>query len=154
MSKNDFDQKQNCKNSTSNSTKRIINRKFTACIHLYMANIFIAYNASLHQGVQRYSKQSFAPALCNRLDKNTQGLVIAAKNAEALRLMNEKIKYDRLTKTYLCLVHGVPEKKSAENRHPSREAYGEVFLQQIPRELKRICTFIRMPPELPLLENT
>lgn len=59
-------------------------------------------------------EQSFAPALCNRIDRNTGGIVIAAKNAEALRLMNEKIKYDRLTKTYLCLVHGVPEKKSAE----------------------------------------
>ena len=59
-------------------------------------------------------EQSFAPALCNRIDRNTGGIVIAAKNAEALRLMNEKIKCDRLTKTYLCLVHGVPKKRSAE----------------------------------------
>jgi 23S rRNA pseudouridine955/2504/2580 synthase len=60
-----------------------------------------------------YEEQSFAPALCNRIDRNTGGIVIAAKNAEALRLMNEKIKNDELTKTYLCLVHGVPQKKSA-----------------------------------------
>ncbi len=59
-------------------------------------------------------EQSFSPALCNRIDRNTGGIVIAAKNAEALRLMNEKIKQDMLTKTYLCLVHGVPKKKSAE----------------------------------------
>ncbi len=59
-------------------------------------------------------EQSFSPALCNRIDRNTGGIVIAAKNAEALRVMNEKIKNDELTKTYLCLVHGVPAKKSAE----------------------------------------
>ncbi len=59
-------------------------------------------------------EQSFAPALCNRIDRNTGGIVIAAKNAEALRVMNEKIKNDELTKTYLCLVHGVPKKSSAE----------------------------------------
>jgi len=57
------------------------------------------------------AEQSFAPALCNRIDRNTGGIVIAAKNAEALRVMNEKIRENRLTKTYLCLVHGVPSKK-------------------------------------------
>ncbi len=61
-------------------------------------------------------EQSFAPALCNRIDRNTGGIVIAAKNAEALRVMNEKIKNDELSKTYVCLVHGVPKKKSAEIR--------------------------------------
>ena len=60
------------------------------------------------------AEQSFAPALCNRIDRNTGGIVIAAKNAEALRIMNEKIRNDELTKTYLCLVHGVPQKRSAE----------------------------------------
>ena len=59
-------------------------------------------------------EQSFAPALCNRIDRNTGGIVIAAKNAESLRVMNEKIKYDKLTKSYLCLVHGVPNPKRAE----------------------------------------
>lgn len=61
-----------------------------------------------------YSEQSFAPALCNRIDRNTGGIVIAAKNAETLRVMNEKIKNDELTKSYLCLVHGVPKLRRAE----------------------------------------
>ena len=52
------------------------------------------------------SEQSFAPALCNRIDRNTGGIVIAAKNAEALREMNEKIRNDELQKCYLCAVHG------------------------------------------------
>ena len=58
------------------------------------------------------SEQSFAPALCNRIDRNTGGIVIAAKNAEALRVMNEKIKNDEIRKFYLCAVHGRMEKKS------------------------------------------
>ena len=58
-------------------------------------------------------EQSFAPALCNRIDRNTGGVVIAAKNAEALRIMNEKIRNNEVKKTYLCLVHGVPERREA-----------------------------------------
>ena len=58
-------------------------------------------------------EHSFAPALCNRIDRNTGGIVIAAKNAEALRVMNEKIRKDELSKRYLCAVHGVVKKKSA-----------------------------------------
>ena len=60
------------------------------------------------------SEQSFSPALCNRIDRNTGGIVIAAKNSESLRTMNEKIRNNELTKTYLCLVHGVPNAKTAE----------------------------------------
>ena len=58
------------------------------------------------------NEQSFAPALCNRIDRNTGGIVIAAKNAEALRDMNSKIKAGEIRKYYLCLVHGVPPKIS------------------------------------------
>ncbi len=57
-------------------------------------------------------EQSFAPSLCNRIDRNTGGIVIAAKNAEALRVMNEKIKFDELSKFYLAAVHGKLPKKS------------------------------------------
>jgi 23S rRNA pseudouridine955/2504/2580 synthase len=59
------------------------------------------------------SEQSFAPALCNRIDRNTGGIVIAAKNAEALREMNEKIRNDELRKCYICAVHGIPKKQSS-----------------------------------------
>lgn len=51
---------------------------------------------------------SFAPALCNRIDRNTGGIVIAAKTAEALRILNDKIKARELEKRYLCVVHGRP----------------------------------------------
>ena len=58
------------------------------------------------------SEQSFAPALCNRIDRNTGGIVIAAKNAEALRVMNEKIRDDQMRKFYFCIVHGRMPKQS------------------------------------------
>ena len=58
------------------------------------------------------NEQSFAPALCNRIDRNTGGIVIGAKNAEALRVMNEKIKNDEISKFYYCAVHGKMPKKS------------------------------------------
>ncbi len=59
------------------------------------------------------TENSFVPALCNRIDRNTGGIVIAAKNAQALRILNQKVKDRELTKLYLCLVHGVPHPKSA-----------------------------------------
>ena len=57
--------------------------------------------------------QSFSPALANRIDRNTGGIVIAAKNAQALRILNQKIKDRELTKGYLCLVHGIPSPREA-----------------------------------------
>ncbi len=59
------------------------------------------------------NENSFAPALCNRIDRNTGGIVIAAKNAEALRVLNEKIKNRELQKFYLCIVHGTLQSKCA-----------------------------------------
>lgn len=56
---------------------------------------------------------SFAPALCNRIDRNTGGIVIAAKNAESLRVLNQKIRDRELVKLYLCLVWGKLPQKSA-----------------------------------------
>ena len=52
------------------------------------------------------SEGSFTPALCNRIDRNTGGIVIAAKNAEALRVINQKIRDRELGKYYLCVVKG------------------------------------------------
>lgn len=56
-------------------------------------------------------EQSFAPALVNRIDRNTSGIVIAAKTAVALRILNEKLKNREIQKYYLCIVHGILPKK-------------------------------------------
>lgn len=61
-----------------------------------------------------YWENSFAPALCNRIDRNTGGIVIAAKTAEALRVMNQKVKDRELNKYYLCVLHGVMPRKEGK----------------------------------------
>ena len=66
------------------------------------------------------SENAFAPALCNRIDRNTGGIVIAAKNAVALRVMNEKIASRELDKRYLCVVVGRP-------RPPEGKLEGFIF---------------------------
>ncbi len=56
-------------------------------------------------------ENSFSPALCNRIDRNTSGLVIAAKNAIALREVNEMIRFHLVKKEYLAFCHGKLEKE-------------------------------------------
>lgn len=57
-------------------------------------------------------ENSFVPALANRIDRNTGGIVIAAKNAAALKILCDKIKDRELDKRYLAVVHGILNKKA------------------------------------------
>ena len=59
-------------------------------------------------------ERSFVPALCNRLDRNTEGLVIAAKTAAALREMDERIRERQVRKYYVCTVQGAPPAEQDE----------------------------------------
>ena len=78
------------------------------------------YNDTLIARIQRYlyekgeynpeAENSFRPALANRIDRNTGGIVIAEKNAEALRILCDKIKSREIDKMYLTVVHGKPPK--------------------------------------------
>ena len=76
-----------------------------------LVNHIIAY--LIEKGEYSPEKSAFVPALCHRLDKNTAGLVISAKNAEAMRIMNEKIKNREIRKYYECTVFGLPEPEEA-----------------------------------------
>ncbi len=58
---------------------------------------------------QPRAENAFTPALCNRIDRNTGGIVIAAKTAEALRVMNQKIRDREVDKRYLAIVEGAPK---------------------------------------------
>ena len=79
------------------------------------------YNDTAISRIKRYlyekkeylpsDEMSFTPALVNRIDRNTSGIIIAAKNAEALRILNEKLKQRELHKLYLCVVIGTPKEK-------------------------------------------
>lgn len=67
-----------------------------------------AYLYAKHEWRPR-EENAFTPALCNRIDRNTGGIVIAAKTADALRILNQKIKDREIDKRYLCIVHGTPK---------------------------------------------
>ncbi|MDD4699614.1 MAG: RluA family pseudouridine synthase [Oscillospiraceae bacterium] len=75
-------------------------------------------------------EHSFRPSLANRIDRNTGGIVIAAKNAEALRILCEKIRLREIDKRYITVVHGIPKKKSAtlEGYLEKNEEKNQVFL--------------------------
>ena len=89
-------------------------------------------------------EQSFAPALCNRIDRNTGGIVIAAKNAEALRVMNDKIKHREIDKFYLAAVHGIPKPESATIKgyllKDEKKNIVRVYDKNPPRTAKEIIT--------------
>ena len=59
-------------------------------------------------------ENAFTPALCNRIDRNTGGIVIAAKNAETLRIINQKIRDREIDKRYLCITVGTPRPPQGE----------------------------------------
>lgn len=74
-------------------------------------------------------EQSFSPALCNRIDRNTGGMVLAAKDAEALRDMNRFIREDKISKFYLCVVHGHMERREATLRGYLRKNSADNLVQ-------------------------
>ncbi|MBQ2614833.1 MAG: RluA family pseudouridine synthase [Clostridia bacterium] len=57
---------------------------------------------------------TFLPSLCHRIDRNTDGLVLGAKDAESLRILNQKIRDREIKKFYLCETEGVPQPKEGE----------------------------------------
>ena len=82
------------------------------------------------------AENAFAPALVNRIDRNTGGIVMAAKNAEALRILNQKVKDRELHKFYLCVVCGRLKVKEAtlSGYLEKNEAQNRVYISQRPKE--------------------
>lgn len=88
-------------------------------------------------------ENSFAPSLCNRIDRNTGGIVIAAKNAMSLRIINEKIKRREIKKIYLCLVKGRLKEKEATLKDylVKNESQNRVYIHHKPiKDAKTIIT--------------
>lgn len=95
-------------------------------------------------------ENAFAPALINRIDRNTGGIVMAAKNAEALRIMNQKVKDRELQKMYLCVVCGQLEEKEGTltGYLEKNEAQNRVYISRKPSEgAKSIRTRYRVLEE-------
>ena len=95
-------------------------------------------------------ENAFAPALVNRIDRNTGGIVMAAKNAEALRILNQKVKDRELHKFYLCVVCGHLRRKEdlLTGYLEKNEAQNRVYISQKPKEgAKTIRTRYRVLEE-------
>lgn len=103
-------------------------------------------------------EQSFAPALVNRIDRNTSGIVIAAKTSVALRILNEKLKNREIQKYYLCLVHGKMPKQSdtLEAFLEKNEAQNRVYISDTAkagaRTIRTRYTVLEHRNQLSLLE--
>ena len=126
------------------------------------------YNDTLLTRIKRYlyekgeydpsDENSFAPALCNRIDRNTGGIVIAAKNAETLRIINDKIRDHELTKRYLCVTVGAPKpsRGQVENflRKDEKKKQVFVFRKPVPGAKSAVTRYktLESRGELTLLE--
>ena len=86
-------------------------------------------------------ENAFTPSLCNRIDRNTGGIVIAAKTAEALRVMNQKIKDREMDKRYLAIVEGTPRpQKGSLKGYLFKDAKkNKVFVTDTPRPGSKTC---------------
>ena len=86
-------------------------------------------------------ENAFTPALCNRIDRNTGGIVIAAKTAEALRVMNQKVKDRELDKRYLAIVEGIPKPKEGSLKgYLFKDAKkNRVFVTDTPQPGSKTC---------------
>ena len=86
-------------------------------------------------------ENAFTPALCNRIDRNTGGIVIAAKTAEALRVMNQKIKDREMDKRYLAIVEGTPKPRDGSLKgYLFKDAKkNRVFVSDTPQAGAKTC---------------
>ncbi len=81
------------------------------------------------------AENSFVPALANRIDRNTSGIVLSAKNAAALRVLDEKIRNREIDKRYLALAEGVMEPRDGVLK-------GYLF-----KDARRNQVYVRKAPE-------
>lgn len=88
--------------SQPNDSEQVISMQSLVLNYLYQTNQYFPE-----------TENSFAPSICHRLDRNTAGLMFAAKNAVSLAEMNRIMKEHEVIKTYLCLVHNIPKVKKA-----------------------------------------
>lgn len=78
------------------------------------ANLEVTGENSLTSIVhEKYSTSNYDPMPCHRLDRNTTGLVLFAKNEISLNILLDKFKKHEIGKKYLALVYGIPKIKKA-----------------------------------------
>jgi len=88
------------------------------------------------------AEQSFVPSLVNRIDRNTCGIVIAAKTAVALRILNDKLKHREIEKHYMCLVYGHMPRQTdlLEGYLDKSESHNRVYISDQEGQGRHIAT--------------
>lgn len=89
----------------------LLNKKVGVLCHPdgkdYIDNLVARLKKYLYEkGEWSPEHSTFTPSLANRIDRNTGGIVIGAKNSESLKILNDKIKHREIEKYYLTVVHG------------------------------------------------
>ncbi|MDR7857265.1 RluA family pseudouridine synthase [Tissierella sp.] len=56
-------------------------------------------------------EKTFTPSICNRLDRNTSGIIIGAKNYQSLKSINEAVKNGHIRRFYKTIVKGIIKKE-------------------------------------------
>ena len=143
----------------------LVDKKPGQAVHPYDGS---EYGKTLIDHIQAYlyakrewrprEENSFTPALCNRIDRNTGGIVVAAKNAEALRILNDKIRDREIAKYYLCIALGrvEPPKGCIECflRKDEKSNTVRVYHRPVPEGRSAVTLYqtLRTRGELSLLE--
>ena len=79
--------------------------------------------------------KGFRPGICNRLDRNTSGIIVAGKSLEGLQVMGELFKDRSLDKYYYCIVKGAVEKKEQiEGYLYKNHSHNKVTISKEPQE--------------------
>ena len=85
---------------------------------------------------KHYENLSYKPMPCHRLDRNTTGLILYAKNEEALNILFDKFKNHEIEKHYLAWVYGIPDinYKRIENYLFKDNKKSMVYISDIPKK--------------------
>lgn len=88
-----------------NKPKGILSHSSSSEDEINIADQFVSYLYNNGEYVTQVGS-TFAPSICNRLDRNTSGIIIGAKNYNALKAVNYSLKNRTISKYYECIVKG------------------------------------------------
>lgn len=124
-----------------------------ACIDDMSVNELLLFYLLDKGKITKEQLETFKPSICNRLDRNTSGLIIFGKNLKTLQFFSGVLKDRRIHKYYLCVVNGVMKdrqriqgylRKSEKNNmvdiideaayrlHPKKEEYSYIETEYMP----------------------
>lgn len=94
-----------------------------------------------------YYKRKGIPFVCrpaHRLDRNTSGLMVAARHAHAQELLKKQLHTGSFSRTYLAVCQGVPEQEEGVIDQPIGRVDGSVLMRQVRPDGARAVTYYRM----------